>query len=96
MEAGGCLGASVEKEDRGSEWTAWSEDTLGCTGRDSSHSWSAFRRGGTASLGTKELAITTELLHSLAEEQRCLVWAANLDDGFLLCFPINSDPCAFR
>ena len=42
----------------------------------------------TASKGTKELAGAVGLFGSLAYEQRHLLWAANLDAGFLLCFTI--------
>lgn len=36
------------------EWTAWSEDLLGLTGRNSSPSWNAFGRDGTTFQGTEE------------------------------------------
>ena len=44
-----------------------SEDPLGHTGRDVSPSWSASGRGGIATQGTKELAGTIVLPHSLAQ-----------------------------
>ena len=48
-----------------------SEDPLGHVGKDSSPSWSAFGRGGTASQATKELAGTIELPCLLAYEHTC-------------------------
>lgn len=45
---------------------AWFEDPLGCTGRESSPSWSAFGRGSMASRGSKELVDTSVLPCSLA------------------------------
>lgn len=43
---------------------------------------SVYLRGSTASLGTKELAGSTELPHSLAYLQRHLLRRANLDTSF--------------
>lgn len=43
------------------EWAAWSEDTLGHTGKNDSSSWNAFRRDGTVSSRTKDLVGITEL-----------------------------------
>ena len=68
------------------EQTAWSEDSLG------PHPWSAFGRGGIASQETEELAGTTVLPCSLAQWQRHLLRAANLDTDFLPCFTLNSKP----
>lgn len=64
------------------EWAVWSEDPLHCTGRDSPPSWSAF--------GDKEMVGATALPHSLAQGQRHLLMAANLDASSLLCFILNS------
>lgn len=48
------------------EGTACSEDPMGHPGKDSSPSWRAFGRGGTASLETKELGGANVLPCSLA------------------------------
>ena len=48
------------------ELKAWSKDPLGRIRTDSSPSWSAFGRGGTAFQGAKEPVGTIALPHSLA------------------------------
>ena len=74
------------------EWTAFSGDPLGHTGRESLPSWSAFERNGTGSVGTKDLASAIELPHSLAYKQRPLLRATNQNINFLLHITINSKP----
>lgn len=51
---GGLNGAPRKRKEEIWEWTAWCEDSLRCTGRNSCPSWSAFGRDGNASQGTKE------------------------------------------
>ena len=55
----------VGKESRDTEQAPWSEDPLDHMGRSSYAASSAFGRGGTVSLGAKDLAGATELLHLL-------------------------------
>ena len=70
------------RKTKAQEWTAWTEDPLGHTGRDSYLSWRAFGRGATASSETKDLAGTIELPLYLAKEQRYLLRAGNLETFF--------------
>ena len=72
------------------EQIAWSEDTLGHTGRNSSPSGRTFVNGGTASPGDKRagrcklpVLFTSIGTYTPAE-------TANIGASFLLCFTINS------
>ena len=63
---GSCLaGLAVLLRAKPKKWASWSEDPLSLTGRNSSAFWSAFGSGSTASPGTKGLAGTNMLPHSL-------------------------------
>lgn len=72
------------------EWATWSDDPLGCTGKNNSPDWSAFGRSGTDFLGVKDPTDTNMLPYSLTKEGRHQLRAANLGAGFWLCYTINS------
>lgn len=85
VEPGGHSRSPIMKESRG----PGGADRVLCGSPGSrserqSGSESTTGRCGTASKGTKGPVGTTELLNSLAFEQRQLLRAANLDDSFLL------------
>lgn len=75
---GGATGAPVEKDAEAGEQEVWSEDPLGCTGRNSFPSWGATGNGGIVFLGIKEITGANVRPCSLAQEQKPLFRAAGL------------------
>ena len=60
----------------------YSKDPLGHNERDSPHSWECIWERLHCLSGYKELENTTDLPHSLAYDQRCLLKTTYLNAGF--------------